>query len=126
MEKQCAVRGRKRSTAKETGGTGILPDGVPATKKKLLLENLDSLYSAFYKKAAQRLAKGESNVLEKASAETQLGQIHIQQQQLQQDFSVLQLAFQLLLNTNAAFVPGNENTTAQLLTVADSSVVCGK
>jgi cobalt-zinc-cadmium resistance protein CzcA len=74
-------------------------------QKNQLLLYTDSLYTAFYKKAALRLEKGESNLLEKVSAETQLGQIHLQQQQLQQDMAVLQLHFQLLLNTTTLFVP---------------------
>ncbi len=74
-------------------------------QKKLLLQYTDSLYTAFYTKAALRLAKGESNVLEKASAETQLGQIGIQLRQLAQDSAILQLQFQLLLNTTSIFVP---------------------
>ena len=73
-------------------------------KRKLLLYT-DSLYQAFYKRAEQRLAKGETNLLEKASAETQLGQINIQIQQLEQDRSVLQLQFQLLLNTTVVYSP---------------------
>lgn len=76
-------------------------------QKKLLLQNIDSLYAAFYKKAALRLAKGESNILEKASAETQLGQINLQLNQLKQDLEILQLQFQLLLNTTTHYVPEN-------------------
>ncbi|MFC4230939.1 CusA/CzcA family heavy metal efflux RND transporter [Parasediminibacterium paludis] len=74
-------------------------------QKKSLLQYTDSLYRAFYKRAELRLEKGEANVLEKASAETQLGQIEIQLQQLQQDADILQLQFQLLLNTTVAFTP---------------------
>lgn len=78
---------------------------VYLNQKKALLQYTDSLYRAFYKRAELRLAKGEANVLEKASAETQLGQIELQLNQLQQDASVLQLQFQLLLNTTVAFTP---------------------
>ena len=77
-------------------------------QKKGLLQNVDSLYAAFYKKAALRLVKGESNILEKASAETQLGQINIQLKQLKQDMEILQLQFQLLLNTTTYFIPENK------------------
>lgn len=78
---------------------------VYLNQKKTLLQYTDSLYRAFYKRAELRLAKGEANVLEKASAETQLGQIELQLNQLQQDASVLQLQFRLLLNTRMAFKP---------------------
>lgn len=73
-------------------------------KKKLLLKN-DSLYSAFEEKAGLRFKAGESNILEKATAETQRGQIAVQLDQLQADLDVLQARFQLLLNTTTLLVP---------------------
>ncbi len=73
-------------------------------KEKLLLY-ADSLFTDFYKRTELRLQKGESNVLEKATAETQLGQITLQRTQLQHDKAVLQLQFQLLLNTTTVFIP---------------------
>ena len=74
-------------------------------QKRILLQYADSLYTGFYKKAELRLAKGESNILEKVSAETQLGLINQQLNQLQQDIAILQLQFQLLLNTTTPFIP---------------------
>ncbi|CAN5613252.1 CusA/CzcA family heavy metal efflux RND transporter [soil metagenome] len=88
-------------------------------QKKHLLQNADSLYKAFYKKALLRLQTGESNVLEKASAETQLGQINIQLNQLDQDLSILQLQFQLLLNSTEVFVPDSNSYKVGLLPNAD-------
>ncbi|CAN5466715.1 hypothetical protein BH11BAC5_BH11BAC5_39000 [soil metagenome] len=90
-------------------------------QKKQLLQYTDSLYTAFYKKAALRLEKGESNLLEKVSAETQLGQIHLQQQQLQQDMAVLQLHFQLLLNTTTLFVPEMRFLKMEPTAITDTS-----
>ncbi|RXK58163.1 CusA/CzcA family heavy metal efflux RND transporter [Lacibacter luteus] len=72
-------------------------------QKAQLLQEADSLYSAFYRLTELRLQKGESNVLEKATAETQLGQIRLQRQQLQKDQALVQLQFQLLLNSITAF-----------------------
>jgi len=92
-------------------------------QKKILLQYADSLYKAFYKKAELRLAKGESNILEKASAETQLGQINIQLTQLNEDLAVLQLQFQLLLNTAILYTPQNNNARTELLTIADTTVL---
>lgn len=74
-------------------------------QKSQLLQFADSLYAAFYNRAELRLAKGESNVLEKLTAENQLGQIRIQLAQLKQDFEVQQLHFQFLLNSTTPFVP---------------------
>ncbi|MEQ9412682.1 MAG: efflux RND transporter permease subunit, partial [Cyclobacteriaceae bacterium] len=67
-------------------------------KKKLLLKN-DSLYSSFLERANLRFKVGESNILEKATAETQRAQIAIQLNQLNADLDLLQSQFQLLLNT---------------------------
>jgi cobalt-zinc-cadmium resistance protein CzcA len=91
------------------------------TQKKQLLQNLDSLYAAFYKKAELRLAKGESNILEKTSAETQLGQINMQLNQLKQDMEILQLQFQLLLNTTTYFVPENKMYKNELAGFTDTA-----
>ncbi|HTO14961.1 MAG TPA: CusA/CzcA family heavy metal efflux RND transporter [Edaphocola sp.] len=73
-------------------------------KKKLLLKT-DSLYSNFLQKANFRFEKGESNILEKATAENQQGQIALQLQQLQHDLEVAILQFQLLLNTATRYLP---------------------
>lgn len=74
-------------------------------KKKSLLHFSDSLYSAFYQKASLRLKTGETNILEKTSAETLLGQIKMQLQQLEQDAGMMQLQLQLLMNTKHAYMP---------------------
>jgi cobalt-zinc-cadmium resistance protein CzcA len=90
-------------------------------QKKMLLQYADSLYAAFYKKAELRLAKGETNVLEKASAETQLGQINVQLNQLKQDLVMLQLQFQLLLNTATPLVPDKATSKVDLLLFTDTA-----
>ena len=92
-------------------------------QKKQVLHYWDSLYTAFYKNAEQRLAKGESNILEKASAETQLGQINIQLYQLQKDREVLQLQFQFLLGTAHFFIPIEAPGTLLLAAVTDSALL---
>lgn len=73
-------------------------------KRRLLLEN-DSLFSEFLSKSILRFKKGESNILEKTTAENQRGQITLQLSQLEQDWEILQLQFQFLLNTSTVFVP---------------------
>ncbi|MDE3183039.1 MAG: CusA/CzcA family heavy metal efflux RND transporter [Bacteroidota bacterium] len=67
-------------------------------KQKLLLQ-ADTLYNNFYQKANLRLQKGESNILEKTTAETQKANIAIQLRQVQQAIEMTVLEFQLLLNT---------------------------
>ncbi len=73
-------------------------------KKKLLQQN-DSLYSEFLKKANLRFAVGESNILEKTTAETQRGQIALQLDLLNADLDLLRAQFQLLLNTTTPLAP---------------------
>lgn len=93
-----------------------------AQKKQLLLY-ADSLYAAFYKKAELRLAKGESNLLEKASAEAQLGHINIQLDELKQDSAILQAEFQLLLNTPTVFVPTSEKYKLDVSSLPDKALL---
>ena len=91
-------------------------------KKKQLLVFTDSLYADFNKKSALRFNSGEANLLEKASAETQSGQINIQLQQLREDSAILQLQFQLLLNTTITLVPEAGDGKITLTTLPDSSL----
>jgi len=90
-------------------------------QKKQLLQYADSLFTAFYKKATLRLEKGESNLLEKTSAELELGQIWLQQNQLKEDAAIMQLQFQLLLNSTSIFIPAENNYKAQLIAIADTA-----
>ncbi|WP_149243112.1 CusA/CzcA family heavy metal efflux RND transporter [Dyadobacter sp. 32] len=67
-------------------------------KKEALLISLDSLYTGFYRRAQERFDKGESDVLEKTTIETQLADIRMQRQQLESDLNLSRLQFQLLIN----------------------------
>jgi cobalt-zinc-cadmium resistance protein CzcA len=73
-------------------------------KEKLLLKS-DNIYSEFLRKSTLRFDKGESNVLEKATAENQSGQVKIQLQELQSDYKTLQTRFNYLLNADKDFIP---------------------
>lgn len=92
-------------------------------EKKQLLQYADSLYAAFYKKTELRLAKGETNLLEKASAETQLGQIRLQLSQLEQDADILQMQFQYLLNTTATFTPVTKGYKMETISISDTAML---
>lgn len=91
-------------------------------EKKKLLQNIDSLFAEFLNKATLRFNKGESNILEKTTAENQRGQISLQLLQVVQDMELQQIQFHLLLNTNTAFVPDERefkiNTLLNLDTAA--------
>ncbi|MBP6180974.1 CusA/CzcA family heavy metal efflux RND transporter [Flavobacterium sp.] len=73
-------------------------------KEKLLLKS-DSIYSEFLRKSTLRFEKGESNILEKATAENQSGQVKIQLLELQSDYKMTQLQFKYVLNTDKDFIP---------------------
>ncbi|MCF8423501.1 MAG: CusA/CzcA family heavy metal efflux RND transporter [Bacteroidia bacterium] len=91
-------------------------------KEKLLLKN-DSIYSSFLEKANLRLAKGESNILEKTTAESQRGNIAIQLKQLQQDIAITQLQFGIILNSTTSFLPVELNKKLNLEVSSDSSLI---
>lgn len=90
-------------------------------QKQAILLQTDSIYAGFLEKANLRFSAGESNVLEKITAETQRGQIAIQLSQLKKDLEILQLQFQLLLNTTTAFHPDDHPKLSY--TILDTSVI---
>jgi heavy metal efflux system protein len=76
--------------------------------KEKLLNKADSNYAEFLVKANLRFAKGESNILEKATAETQRGNIQLQLKSLQQEIEFAKLQFHLVLNSTTYFEPKTE------------------
>jgi len=92
-------------------------------KKRVLLQQNDSLFAAFLSKATLRFNKGESNILEKTTAENQRGQIGLQLAQLQRDWDLQQLQFQLLLNTTSDFVPGESEAVMTGISIPDTGAI---
>ncbi|SDG42306.1 CusA/CzcA family heavy metal efflux RND transporter [Mucilaginibacter gossypii] len=88
--------------------------------KRMLLQHADSLYLSFYKKAELRLAKGEANILEKTSAETLLGQVQMQLNQLKEDVAIIQLQFQLLLNSTEPLTPDKSDYKLAVTLASDT------
>ncbi|NVM65190.1 cobalt-zinc-cadmium resistance protein CzcA [Mucilaginibacter sp. SG538B] len=88
--------------------------------KRMLLQHADSLYLSFYKKAELRLAKGEANILEKTSAETLLGQVQMQLSQLKEDVAIIQLQFQLLLNSTELLTPDRSDYKLAVILASDT------
>ncbi len=91
-------------------------------KEKLLLKS-DTIYSEFLLKATLRFDKGESNVLEKATAENQLGQIKIQLAELQNDYKILQTQFKYLLNADANYLPTADKYKIDFAETMDTNFV---
>lgn len=82
-------------------------------QKERLLVQADSLYTLFIEKSVNRLNAGESNVLEKISAESQRGSIQVQRIVLQQDVARVKLQFQLVLNSQTDFMPDGNAFSVQ-------------
>lgn len=95
--------------------------GYLLDKQKLLKQN-DSLFTQYRDIAIIRYDKGETNILEKATADNQQGQIKLQLIQLQQDIEIYQLQFQLLLNTETKYIPeSNEAVFSKIPSISDTS-----
>ena len=78
---------------------------------------------AFLDKANLRFSKGETNILEKTTAEAQRGQIAIQLNQLKNDVEILLLRFQLLLNSGTSFIPSVEKPQLVFQQLADTNII---
>ncbi len=70
------------------------------SKRKLLMEQ-DSIYQGFVRAANLRYKTGESNLLEKATAESQVAEIKVMLQQNQSDIEIYQTQLQTLLNLDS-------------------------
>jgi cobalt-zinc-cadmium resistance protein CzcA len=92
-------------------------------EKEKLLQKSDTLYLEFQKKSNLRFQKGENNILEKTTAETQRGNILLQLIQLQQEKELVKSQFQLLLNSNVNFIPKSESLKLTLDSTVDSTLV---
>ena len=67
-------------------------------EKQKLLKKADSIYSTYYKRSELRLKAGESNILEKTTAEAYRSQAEIQLQNLLKDRDVSLYQFNYLIN----------------------------
>ncbi len=78
-------------------------------EKEKMLQQSDSLFAEFVQKANLRFEKGESNILEKTSAESQRGEVLMQLKNLQAELAMTHLQFQLLLNTTEKVEPNADD-----------------
>lgn len=69
--------------------------------KRDLLLNQDSLYQRFVRAAALRFETGESNLLEKATAESQAAEINVMLAQNESDIKIFQTHLKTLINVDA-------------------------
>ena len=89
-------------------------------QREQLLMSADTLFSNFYTRAKLRLDKGESNILEKATAENQKAIIKIELLQTQQQTLLTQIQFQLLLNDANERLPAYNDLNMQAALLSDS------
>jgi len=92
-------------------------------ERKKLLERLDSAYSRFQQSAALRLKSGESNLLEKTTADAQLQQLELQKQQLDADILALQKRLQWFLNTDSLLLPDYPTLKMETPEIPDSAAL---
>ena len=95
--------------------TSLFYSYLSLIEKEKLLQKADTLFSKFYEKTKLRLQKGESNVLEKSTAETQKTNVVIQLKQLQLEIVLILLEFQLVLNSEEINLPNAANLKTTLL-----------
>lgn len=110
---------RKSKLKKEV--TGIYYDLLYSFEKKKILQQADSIYALFLKNSELRFEKGESNILEKTTAETRRGQINLQLKQLEQDYSTLLLEFNIMLNASKMLIPSPAVLEMDPYLLADTS-----
>lgn len=90
-------------------------------KKEVMLQKSDSLLSMFLEKATLRYNKGETDILEKSSAEIQKGNILLQLNYLKNDIETTKLELQLLLNTEQNYEPEVETLKLSPILALDTS-----
>lgn len=77
-------------------------------KQKLLLKT-DSIYTNYFQRAELRLKKGESNILEKTTAENYRSQAGIQLTNLKKDHQISLYQFNYLINDETFYTNENSN-----------------
>jgi cobalt-zinc-cadmium resistance protein CzcA len=91
-------------------------------RQKFLLR-LDSVYNRFLQAAELRLKTGETNMLEKTMAESQVQQLKIQQQQLLSDILIAQKKLQWLLNTDEKLLPEYSELRSFAMPLTDTAAI---
>ncbi len=91
-------------------------------EKENLLQKADSIYAAFLSKASLRYQQGETNLLEKTTAETQRGGVQMQLKALQQELKLSLLQLQLLLNTTTLVTTDGKLKIASAVLVDSAAI----
>lgn len=89
--------------------TAIFYELLVVEQKQSLLLSMDSAHREFLRIAALRFKTGETNMLERASAENQVTQIGRQVKTLQKEYRALQLQLMLLTDSEEMLQPRSES-----------------
>ena len=92
-------------------------------EKEKLLFKADSIYTLFSEKSNLRFQKGETGLLESATAEVQLQQIGNQLRMLQTDLFIARKEFNYLLFDQQEYIPVQDTLKLPLPAEADSSIL---
>lgn len=92
-------------------------------QKQKLLQRADSLYAAFLQRQELRFKVGETNIVERTSAESQRMQAANQLQQLVADLQIAKTQFAYLLNSNELFTPVSADAKITLINLPDTSSI---
>jgi cobalt-zinc-cadmium resistance protein CzcA len=95
-------------------------DYLVLLEQEKLYHKIDTLYTSFLQRANVRLKNGETNILEKTTAELQKNTIHSELLQLQYQKELVLLQFNLLLNDAIAYIPAAQNPKFQSDFLIDS------
>lgn len=95
---------------------------VMQQRERLLLE-ADSMYSIFLQKASLRFKVGDTDVLEKSTAENQRQQIANQLATLRTDYQVALQQFRVLLNEPEVVTPQQEQLVYHLPLLPDTTAI---
>ena len=90
-------------------------------EQQKLLQSADSIYRVFEEKALLRFQKGESNVLEKTTAQMQRQQISNQLAMLRQDLQIVLQQFNFLLRTDFPRLPKAETMLLEMPVLPDTA-----
>jgi cobalt-zinc-cadmium resistance protein CzcA len=101
--------------------TSVYYELVYLEQKQKLLLYADSLFASFLKNAELRFTKGETNILEKTTAETQRGQVNIQLENVKNSLSVSLLEFKWFLNSANDLVPDENSLKMPAPMINDTS-----
>jgi cobalt-zinc-cadmium resistance protein CzcA len=91
-------------------------------QKQQLLLSADSSYTLFVKNATLRFEKGESNILEKTTAETQREQINRQMEMAKADLAIADEHFRVLLNTHEHYQPNADSFKLPMPILTDTAL----